>query len=157
VVATFPAAFTVRQLELADVPRAVMAKFVVVALPVKKLVEETFPGNNTVCPDCPMVIPVAEFVPIEMVPVVSMMLFESPMMLVPLNVNAAEAIDTPAKTTKATAAARPPPMRIFFIFIVKILSLLRRLYYKSHYSIAENGEGIHPYPLEKVGRYFLFQ
>jgi hypothetical protein len=117
VVATLPAAFTVRQFD-AEVPNAVMAKFVVVALPVKRLVEETFPGKSTVCPDCPILIPVAEFVPMEIVPVASITLFESPVMLVPLKVSAAEAAEMPAKRTSVTAAPMLIPVENFFIFMV---------------------------------------
>jgi hypothetical protein len=57
---------------------------------------EMLPGNVVVAPVLPIVIPVAEDAPIEIVPVASITLFESPVILVPLNVSAAEAIDTPA-------------------------------------------------------------
>jgi hypothetical protein len=45
--------------------------------------------------DLPIVIPVAEDAPMEIVPVASIMLFESPVMLVPLKVSEAKAIETP--------------------------------------------------------------
>jgi len=51
----------------------------------------TAPGNVAVIPDRPIVIPVAEFVPMEIVPVASMILFESPVIPVPLNMSAAKA------------------------------------------------------------------
>jgi hypothetical protein len=67
------------------------------------------PTIATVVLTLPIVIPVAEFAPIEIVPVASIMLFASPVMLVPLKVSAAAAIWIPAKATKAIAVAMPPP------------------------------------------------
>jgi hypothetical protein len=66
---------------------------------------ETFPGNVVVAPLLPIMIAVAEDVPMETVPVASITLFESPEMLVPLKVNAAVAIDAPAKRAKAQTHA----------------------------------------------------
>ena len=65
----------------------------------------TVPGKVAVMPDLPIVMPVAEDAPMEMVPVASMMLFESPVMLVPLKVSAAKATDAPASTMTRHANA----------------------------------------------------
>ena len=86
VVATLPAAFTVRQFD-AEVPNAVMAKFVVVALPAT----ERFPKKLTAWPNLPIVMPVAVDVPMEMVLELSITTAPSPEMLVPLKVSAASA------------------------------------------------------------------
>ena len=57
----------------------------------------TVPGKVAVMPNLPIVMPVAEVAPIEIVPVASMTLFESPVMLVPLKVRAAKAIEAPPR------------------------------------------------------------
>jgi len=55
----------------------------------------TVPGKVAVMPFLPIVMPVAADAPMEIVPVASMTLFESPVMLVPLNVSAAVAMPPP--------------------------------------------------------------
>jgi hypothetical protein len=85
--------------------------------PTQVPVIERFPGNVVVMPDLPIVIPVAEEVPMEIVPVASMMLFESPVMLVPLNVSAAKAIETLARR-RMTAAEMMLPTENFFMLLV---------------------------------------
>lgn len=53
------------------------------------------PGKVAVMPERPIVMPVAEDAPMEIVPVVSTRVFESPVMLVAVNVSEAKAIETP--------------------------------------------------------------
>jgi hypothetical protein len=57
----------------------------------------TLPAKNVVALAFPIVTPVAVEVPIEIVPVASMMTLELPEMLVPLKVSAATAIEAPTK------------------------------------------------------------
>lgn len=54
----------------------------------------TVPGKVAVMPDLPIVMPVAEDAPIVTVPVASTVLFESPLMDVPLKVRDAKATET---------------------------------------------------------------
>ena len=69
----------------------------------------TVPGNVAVMPDLPIVMAVEDEVPMVTMPEPSTMTPESPVMPAPLKVSAAEAIWMPAKTTRAIAAATPPP------------------------------------------------
>jgi hypothetical protein len=108
VVATFPEPFTVRQFD-PEVPSAVMAR----------LVAEMVPGNATVWPALPIVMPVADDVPMEIVLDPSMAMPTSPDMVVLLNVSAAEAIEILAKNK--TMATPMLPMESFFMLISPIL------------------------------------
>jgi hypothetical protein len=69
----------------------------------------TVPGKVAVMPERPIMMPVADEAPIVTVPVASTVLFESPVMLVPLNVSAAKETDAPASTMTRHANA---PMTI---------------------------------------------
>lgn len=72
----------------------------------------TEPGNVAVMPDRPTVIPVEDDAPIEIVLELSITTPESPVMLVPLNVNAAVAMDAAAKNmTTARDAPNVPRKR----------------------------------------------
>ena len=66
----------------------------------------TLPGKVAVMPDLPMVMPVDWEAPIWMVPVASIVLFVSPVILVPLNVSAAKATEAPAMTKKIQSVER---------------------------------------------------
>ena len=78
----------------------------------------TVPGKIAVMPDLPIVIPVAEDAPIETVPVASMTLFESPLMLVPVNVRAAKATEAPAAKRTMTENIKRAAIFSFFIYIL---------------------------------------
>lgn len=54
----------------------------------------TVPGKVAIIPDLPIVMPVADDAPIVTVPVASIVLFESPLILVPVNVSDAKATET---------------------------------------------------------------
>jgi hypothetical protein len=64
------------------------------------------------------VIAVEDEVPIVIVPEPSTTTPESPEMLVPLNVSAAEAIEMPASKRRTAAAATPPPTKNLFMFVI---------------------------------------
>jgi hypothetical protein len=84
-------------------------RLVVVALPLIV----TDPGNIAVIPDRPIVIPVEDDAPIEIVLELSITTPESPVMLVPLKVRAAVAIDAAAKKmTTLRANPKVPRKRL---------------------------------------------
>jgi hypothetical protein len=92
-------------------------------------VTATVPGKVVVTPVLPIVIPVAVEVPMEIVPVASITLFESPVMLVPLKVSAANAIETPANKRRMAAAPMPTTEMFFMyvvVFIIILVSCLKR-------------------------------
>jgi hypothetical protein len=73
----------------------------------------TVPGKVAVMPDLPIVMPVAEDAPTEIVPIASMTLFESPVMLVLLKVSAANAGPAvSARTPKMIPAMRGHAARL---------------------------------------------
>ena len=123
VVATFPAAPTVRQFD-PEVPNAVIAKLVVVAL-----IVERFPGKFTVWPILPIVIPVAVDVPIEIVLDESTTTLESPEMFVPLNVSVANAgRAVRARTPSTIPALRGQWLRLSSDDFILEKGLVRRLF-----------------------------
>ena len=82
------------------------------------LFTERFPGKVVVTPALPIVIPVAEEAPMEIVPVASTTLLESPVMLMPLKFRAAKVIETLANKRRTAAAPMLPHTDICFMFVI---------------------------------------
>lgn len=97
----------------------------------------TVPGNDAVMPDRPIVMPVACEAPIVIVPVASTVLFESPVMPVPLKIRDANATETPTVSV-TTPTDMASVMSCRFKFLGESCILSSWFVYMNHRGLPRN-------------------